>query len=123
MQEWKDLDKNLKTVTLNLYKDYIEKQNILFSTQEGKNIYHVGDFNYRLIALHELVKLKDDFDTSDICGLLITFKSKISLEANAKLTFYSDPYGENVIGEISGFKTITNNLPTYIFNYPKVWLK
>ena len=123
MQEWKDLDKNLKTVTLNLYKDYIEKQNILFSTQEGKNIYHVGDFNYRLIALHELVKLKDDFDTSDICGLLITFKSKISLEANAKLTFYSDPYGENVIGEISSSKTNTNYLQTYIFNFPKVWLK
>ena len=123
MQEWKDLDKNLKTITANLYKDFIEKSNILFNTPEGKNIYHVGDFNYRLIALHELVKLESDFDTSDICGLLITFKTETFLEANAKLTFYSDPYGENVIGEISSFKTNTSNLPTYIFNFPKVWVK
>ena len=123
MNEWKDLDKNLKTITVNLYKDYIEKSNILFNTPEGKKIYHVGDFNYRLIALHELVKLESDFDTSDICGLLITFKSDTSLEANAKLTFYSDPYGENVIGEISSSKLTTYNLQTYIFNFPKVWVK
>ena len=123
MKEWKDLDKNLKTITVNLYKDYIEKSNVLFSTPEGQNIYHEGDFNYRLIALHELVKLESDFDTSDICGLLITFKTETFLEANAKLTFYSDPYGENVIGEISSFKTNTSNLQTYIFNFPKVWLK
>ena len=123
MKEWKDLDKNLKTITVNLYKDYIEKSNILFSTPEGQKIYHVGDFNYRLIALHELVKLESDFDTSDICGLLITFKTETFLEANAKLTFYSDPYGENVIGEISSFKTNTSNLQTYIFNFPKVWVK
>ena len=123
MKEWQDLDKNLKTITVNLYKDYIEKSNILFSTPEGQNIYHVGDFNYRLIALHELVKLESDFDTTDICGLLITFNKDTFLEANAKLTFYSDPYGENVIGEISSFKTNTYNLQTYIFNFPKVWLK
>ena len=36
------------------YKDFIEKSNILFNTPEGKNIYHVGDFNYRLIALMRL---------------------------------------------------------------------
>ena len=123
MKEWKDLGQNLKTITVNLYKDFIEKSNILFNTPEGKNIYHVGDFNYRLIALHELVKLESDFDTSDICGLLVTFKTETFLEANAKLTFYSDPYGENIIGEISSFKTNTSNLPTYIFNFPKVWVK
>ncbi len=123
MEEWKNLDKNLKTITVNLYKDYIEKSNILFNTPEGQKIYHVGDFNYRLIALHELVKIQSDFDTSDICGLLITFEQKAFLEANAKLTFYSDPYGEDIIGEISSFKSSRNNLPTYIFNFPKVWVK
>ena len=123
INEWENLGKNLKTITVNLYKDYIEKSNVLFNTKNGNNIYHLSNFNNRLLALHELVKSESNIDTSDICGILITFKDSTALEANAKLTFYSDPYGENVIGEITSFKTITSNLPTYIFNYPKVWLK
>ena len=123
INEWENLGKNLKTITVNLYKDYIEKSYLLSNSSKGENLYHLSNFNNKLLALHELIKLESDIDTSNICGILITFKEKTALEACAKLTFYSDPYGENVIGEITSFKTITSNLPTYIFNYPKVWLK
>ena len=30
MNKWENLAKNLKNVTVNLYKDYFEKSNILF---------------------------------------------------------------------------------------------
>ena len=123
IKEWENLSNNLKTITVNLYTDYIEKSNILFNTSKGNNLFHLSNYNNKLLALHELVKLESQIDESDICGIIITFNNNAKLEANAKLTFYSDPYGENIIGEISSFKTITNNLPTYIFNYPKVWLK
>ena len=123
INEWENLSNNLKTITVNLYTDFIEKSNILFNSSKGNNIFHLSNFDNKLLALHELVKLESNINTSDICGLLITFKNTAKLEANAKLTFYSDPYGENYIGEITSFKNITSNLQTYIFNYPKVWLK
>jgi hypothetical protein len=123
INEWENLSNNLKTITVNLYTDYFEKSNILFNSEKGNKIFHISNFDNKLLALHELVNLDSKINTSDICGLLITFNNAAKLEANAKLTFYSDPYGENPIGEITSFKTITSNLPTYIFNYPKVWLK
>ena len=43
------------------------------------------------------------------------------------LAFFVDEYllilVLNVQGEISSFKTNTSNLPSYIFNFPKVWVK
>ena len=104
MNEWENFAKNLKTVTVNLYKDYFEKSNILFNNSKEKNLFHLSNYSNKLLALHELINLESKIDSSDICGLLIKFNNEAKLEANAKLTFYSDPYGENIIGEITSFK-------------------
>ena len=51
--------------------------------------------------------------------MIITFSKEAKLIPNAKVIFYSDPYGENIINEINS----NTNLESIVFNYSKIWLK
>ena len=114
MSEWNQIPSQFKTIKVNLFKDLISKNNL------NPKLFHIGNFSNKNFAIHELF---EEHNSLKNCGIILTFSQKASLGPQAKCTFYSDPYGENLISEITSMKTLTSNLETCVFDYPKIWMK
>ena len=71
-----------------------------------------------MIALHELF----DFNSNNYSGFIISFEKESSLTALAKLQFYSDSSGKNLIYEIAANKKMKKNIKSVVFNQTKVWM-
>lgn len=120
ISNWSNLASSFQIISTNLFKEYT--RNISFNAQTtltSKEMFHMGNFSNKLLTLHELF---GDTSSTQHCGIILTFTEKANLGPHAKLTFYSDPYGESVIHEIDSFKTLTSNLESCVFNYPKIWM-
>jgi len=114
ISEWNEIPLKFKTKKVNLFKDLISKNDL------NPKLFHIGNFSNKNFAIHELFEEDNSLNNS---GIILTFSQKASLGPQAKCTFYSDPYGENLISEITSMKTLTSNLETCTFNYPKIWMK
>jgi hypothetical protein len=101
MEKWENFDKYYIKIRTNLFKEY----NINFNENlRNANIFNIGNFSRKMLALHEL----SDFDKSNYAGMVLTFEKEAFLGPHAKVSFYSDPYGENLIQEIVSIKSIKN---------------
>ena len=121
MTNWSQLPSQFQIISTNLFTEYTRNTSANAKTVSlpSKEMFHVGNFSNKLLALHELF---GESASVQHCGIILTFDKNANLGPHAKLTFYSDPYGENAIHEIDSFKTLTSNLESCVFNYPKVWM-
>ena len=121
MTNWSQLPSQFQIISTNLFTEYTRNTSANAKTVSlpSKEMFHVGNFSNKLLALHELF---GESASVQHCGIILTFDKTANLGPHAKLTFYSDPYGENAIHEIDSFKTLTSNLESCVFNYPKVWM-
>jgi hypothetical protein len=115
MKNWETIDKSFLKIKSNLFKEFNVNYNEVL---RSRNVFHVGNFSHKMLALHELTEI----DISSFAGIVLTFEKEAYLGPHAKISFYSDPYGENLIHEIISIKTIKYNLESVVFNYPKVWM-
>ena len=122
LSNWNNLTRNFKSIHVNLFSQYMTT-NANNNTVIIKNKFHLGNFTNKLIALHELFSINtSNTQNNQNCGMIITFHKNAVLGPHAKLSFYSDPYGGELITEINSFKTQTPNLETVVFNYSKIWM-
>lgn len=118
LDKFKDLDKSFKKIKIqNLFAEYMQTMNH-FKEGEKKSAFKIGNMGNKLLALHELY----DIDLNNFSGMVLSFDKTALLGPNAKLSFYSDPYGEHLIHEIIAVKNTRNNLESVVFNQPRVWL-
>jgi hypothetical protein len=110
---WDSIDKDFKKLRTNLFNEYYNKD-----IHRSRQIFNTGNFGNRMLAIHELANLK----TSDFAGLILTFEKDAYLGPQSKISFYSDPYGENLVHEIQSIKTSKYNLESIVFNYSKIWM-
>jgi hypothetical protein len=110
-----DLNKSFVKIKIpNLFAEYMRQ----FKEGEKKSAFKIGNMGNKLLALHELY----DIDLNNFSGVVLSFDKTALLGPNAKLSFYSDPYGEHLIHEIIAVKNTRNNLESVVFNQPRVWL-
>lgn len=115
IDNWNQLDNHFLKIKTDLFAEY----NIRYDGKlRTKEMFHIGNLNKKMLALHELCR----FDISNFAGIILSFEQAATLGPHAKISFYSDPYGENLVDEIYSIKTTKNNLETVIFNYPKIWM-
>jgi hypothetical protein len=115
MDSWDNIDKSFKKIRANLYNEYNVNYN---ESLRSKRIFNIGNFSRKMLALHELL----DVDISNYASIILSFEKDAFLGPHSKISFYSDPYGENLIHEIQAIKTTKNNLESIVFNYPKIWM-
>jgi len=115
MNNWDNLDNHFLKLKTDLFAEYNTRYDGKLRTKE---MFHIGNFNKKMLALHELCR----FDISNFAGIILSFEKDATLGPQAKISFYSDPYGENLVDEIYSIKTTKNNLETVVFNYPKIWM-
>ncbi len=116
INNWKGLDIQFKKFSLNLF----EEQNKLPNDLKKPNIMSLGNFNNKMFALHELCAFKQD-ELKKFCGFVLSFEKEAKLIPLAKLQFYSDSYGENLIHEVSAHNSDKTNLMEILFNHTQVW--
>ena len=115
MNNWDNLDNHFLKIKTDLFAEYNTRYDGKLRTKE---MFHIGNFNKKMLALHELCR----FDISNFAGIILSFEKEATLGPHAKISFYSDPYGENLVDEIYSIKTTKNNLESVVFNYPKIWM-
>ena len=117
-----NFDKMFTKARINLSTEFNKKLN---NNVKSEKQFKLGIFNSKLLALHELMPISKSNGNAvnKYSTIILSFeKNNCQLGANAKLSFYSDPYGENLIDEIYSIKNKKDKLNSIIFNYPKVWL-
>jgi len=80
--------------------------------------FSLGNMGNKLLALHELA----DLNSASFCGVILSFEQTAVLGPNAKISFYSDKDGVNLIHEITAIKNTMSNLQSIIFNHSKIWM-
>jgi len=115
MNNWNNLDDHFLKLKTDLFAEYNTRYDGKLRTKE---MFHIGNFNRKMLALHELCR----FDISNYAGIILSFEKEAILGPHAKISFYSDPYGENLVDEIESIKTTKSNLETVVFNCPKIWM-
>jgi len=115
MNNWDNLDNHFLKIKTDLFAEFNTRYDGKLRTKE---MFHIGNFNKKMLALHELFR----FDISNFAGIILSFEQEAILGPHAKISFYSDPYGENLVDEIYSIKTTKSNLETVVFNYPKIWM-
>lgn len=113
-ESWENLLDEIKHLRFDLFKEYMTQFNLM----RTENQFNIGNMGNKLLALHEL----GNFDTNNICGIILSFEQSAILGPNAKLSFYSDKDGVNLIHEITAIKNTKSNLQSIIFNYSKIWM-
>jgi len=114
MEQWNNFNSQFRKFKIDLFTEY----NKSFSQYSKKNIVNYSNFNNKMIALHEIF----DFDPNNYSGFVISFEKEANLTALAKLQFYSDCYGENLIHEIAANKKNKQKIESVVFNQTKVWM-
>jgi hypothetical protein len=115
MDNWDNIDKSFKKIKTNLYNEYNVNYN---ENLRSKRVFNIGNFSRKMLGLHELVEV----DISNYASIVLSFDKDAYLGPHSKISFYSDPYGENLVHEIQAIKTTKTNLDSIVFNYPKIWM-
>ncbi len=115
MKSWQELEKSFIKIKTDLFHEYNVNYN---ESLKSDKVFKLGNFSNKLLSLHELTSMS----SSNFAGIVLTFEKEAYLGPNAKLSFYSDPYGENLIHQIVSIKTSKYNLESVVFDYNKVWM-
>ncbi len=113
-ESWQNLLKETKHLRFDIFKEY----KTLFNNMRTKEQFNLGNMGNKLIALHEL----SNINSESYCGIILSFEQTAILGPNAKLSFYSDKDGVNLIYEITSIKNTMSNLQSIIFNQSKIWM-
>jgi hypothetical protein len=70
MENLDKLDSHFKKIRVNLFTEYNVNYLECLSKKKNKNIFHIGNFSHKMLALHELI----EFDRTKYSGIVLTFE-------------------------------------------------
>ena len=114
IENWNNFSLQFKKFKINIF----EMQKLNPSSLKKRNTIINGNFSNKMLALHEFCEC----NSGDFCGFVMSFENEAHLTALAKLQFYSDPYGENLIYELAANTTVKHFLNSIVFDQTKVWV-
>lgn len=104
------ISNQFSNIKINLYSEYTKG-----ITKESNLV--IGNMFKKLLPIHELNTSNTDYQ-----GIIITFTKEAFLAPNAKISFYSDPYGEKTIKKLYSIKAAKTNLEKIVIDQKSCWM-
>ena len=110
----KTFSENLKRIQIaDLSKEY-------HKDPPTKPLFKIATMGSKLLSLHTLCGIEN---VNEYCGCIISFEQNGILGPNAKMNFYGDPNGQNLLKELSSPKTSRSLIESALFTQSEVYME